>query len=136
AGHQRLRACFAGDMVATGLQAYGAAGLITDAGVRDLHGIRAPTTDFQLLPAGFVVAHGHTTFIDINVPVSICGLAIKPGDLLHGDDSGLVSIPIAIAGQLADAAPAVRAREKEYFDFLQSSDFNYEGLRQRLGGHK
>jgi 4-hydroxy-4-methyl-2-oxoglutarate aldolase len=135
-GHDRLRSCMAGDMVCTGLQAYGAAGLVTDAGIRDLGGIRARTQDFQLFAAGFVVAHGHTAFIDVNVPVSICGLPIKPGDVLHGDDSGLVSIPLQIAGQLADAAQAVRAREKEYFDFMQSSDFNFEGLRQRLGGHK
>jgi len=135
-GHNRLRSCMAGDMVCTGLQAYGAAGLVTDSGVRDLSGIRARTTDFQLFAAGFVVAHGHTSFIDVNIPVSICGLPIRPGDLLHGDDSGLVSIPLAIAAQLAEAAQAVRAREKEYFDYLESSGFNYEGLRQRLGGRK
>jgi 4-hydroxy-4-methyl-2-oxoglutarate aldolase len=135
-GHDRLRSCMAGDMVCTGLQAYGAAGIVTDSGIRDLGGIRARTQDFQLFAAGFVVAHGHTAFIDINVPISICGLPIKPGDLLHGDDSGLVSIPLQIAGQLAEAAQAVRDREREYFDFMQSSGFNFEGLRQRLGGHK
>jgi 4-hydroxy-4-methyl-2-oxoglutarate aldolase len=135
-GHDRLRSCMAGDMVCTGLQAYGAAGCVTDAAIRDLSGIRARTTDFQLFAAGFVVAHGHTTFIDVNIPVSICGLPIKPGDLLHGDDSGLVSIPLEVASRLAEAAQAVRNREKEWFDFLASSDFNFEGLKQRLGGHK
>ena len=134
-GHNRLRSCMAGDMVCTALQAYGAAGAVTDAGIRDLNGIRARTTEFQLFAAGFVVAHGHTTFIDVNVPVSIFGLPVKPGDLLHGDDSGLVSIPLGVAGQLAAAAQAVREREKEYFDFLESREFDYEGLRKRVGGH-
>ncbi len=135
-GHDRLRSCMTGDMVCTGLQMYGAAGVVTNAGVRDLSGIRARTQDLQLFAAGFVVSHGHTTFIDVNIPVSICGLPIQPGDLLHGDESGLVSIPLEIAGQLADRAQAVREKEKEFFDFLQSSDFSYEGVRQRLGGPK
>jgi 4-hydroxy-4-methyl-2-oxoglutarate aldolase len=134
-GHDRLRSCVAGDMVCTGLQAYGAAGLVTDTAIRDLTGIRDRTKDFQLFAAGFVVAHGHTAFLEINVPVSICGLPIRPGDLLHGDESGLVSVPLEIAPQLAEAAQAVREREKEYFDFMQSSGFNFEGLRKRLGGH-
>src|SRR5258706_642824 len=45
AGHNRLRAFMAGDIVYTGLQAHARAGVGTDIGVRDLHGIPARPTD-------------------------------------------------------------------------------------------
>ena len=134
-GHDRLRSCVAGDMVATALQKLGAIGLVTDTAVRDLAGIRNRTQDFQVFCAGLVVAHGHTAFLDVNIPVSICGLPVKPGDLLHGDESGLLSVPLEIADRLAERAQAVRDTEKSFFDFLQSSAYTFDELRQRMGGH-
>jgi regulator of RNase E activity RraA len=135
AGPDRLRACVAGDMIATGLQQYGGRGIVTDAAVRDRTGIRQKTQDFHVFCPGSVVSHGYPIFIDFNIPVTICGLTIRPGDLLHGDESGLLTVPLEIAGQLAERAQAVRDRENEYFSYLKSPDFNVAGLRQRMKGH-
>ena len=61
--------------------------------------------------------------------VSICGLTISPGDLLHGDESGLVSVPIDIAGNVMKQVEAVSEEEAEYFDFLESDRFNMVELK-------
>ena len=47
---------------------------------------------------------------DINVPVSIGGLVITPGDIVVGDDDGIVAFPQAIAATLLQA---VRSQEKK-----------------------
>lgn len=134
-GPDRLRACVAGDMIATGVQAYGGCGLVTDAAVRDRSGIRLKTRDFQVFAVGAVVSHGYPIFIDFGLPVTVGGLTVRPGDLLHGDESGLLTVPLEIAAQVPEGAQAVRAREQEYFDYLKSKGFTFAGLRQRMGGH-
>ena len=83
-----------------------------------------------------VVSHGYGTYIDFNVTVSVCGLTISPGDLLHGDESGLVSVPIDIAADVVKRAETVREEEAEYFDFLESDRFNMEELKRRIIPHE
>ncbi len=135
AGPDRLRACVAGDMIATAVQQYGGRGIVTDAAVRDRSWIKAKTTDFQVFCPGSVVSHGYPIFIDFNLPVTICGLRIEPGDLLHGDESGLLTVPLGVAAETPEQARAVRARESEFFEYLKSGAFNFAGLRQRMKGH-
>lgn len=134
-GPDRLRSCFVGDMFCTALQKYGVAGVVTDGAIRDRSGIQRRTQDFQVFSAGLVVSHGYSAFLDFNVAVSVCGLTIAPGDLLHGDESGLLSIPIEIADRVAAQAQAVQEAERQYFEFLDGEAFNFAGLRQRMGGH-
>jgi len=134
-GHDRLRSCFVGDMFCTALQKYGAVGVVTDGGIRDRTGIQRKTRDFQVFCAGLVVSHGYTVFLDFNVTVSICGLTIVPGDILHGDESGLLTIPGEIAESVLGQAREVQAAERDYFDFLQTEAFNFDELRRRMGGH-
>jgi RraA family protein len=50
---------------------------------------------------------------EINVPVSIGGTVIAPGDIVVGDDDGVVSFPQAIAQKLLEAVKAQIAREAE-----------------------
>jgi hypothetical protein len=58
----------------------------------------------------------------------------KPGDLLHGDENGLVSIPLDIGEAVAARAASSREAEAEYFDFL-GNNFSFEELKKRLGIH-
>ena len=75
------------------------------------------------------------SYTNVDVTVSICGLTIQPGDLLHGDENGVVSIPLDIADEVVEQARRVLAIETSYFDFLASDGFSYEGLKQRMGRH-
>jgi regulator of RNase E activity RraA len=133
-GGDRLRSCLAGDMFCSALQKLGGVGIVTDLGSRDFHGIQQRAPGFQLFCPGAVVSHGHGVFTNLDITVSIYGLTIQPGDLLHGDVNGVVSIPLAIAEDVVDQAQRVLEAERSYFDFLASDQFSYEGLRQRMGG--
>jgi regulator of RNase E activity RraA len=131
-GPSRLRSCMVGDMVCTSLQKLGVAGLVTDGGVRDITGIRNRAPGFQVFAAGLVVSHGLPTYLEANTPVTVCGLPVRPGDLLHGDESGVVSVPLEIAEEVLEQAKAVLKKESEFIEFLNSGTFTLDELKYRI----
>jgi regulator of RNase E activity RraA len=72
--------------------------------------------------------------VEVGVTVSICGLTIRPGDLLHGDESGLVQVPMEGTRCILQQAEHIRASEQEFFAFLHSDSFSYEEMKQRRKG--
>ena len=132
-GSDRLRSCIAGDMLCAALQKLGVVGLVTDMGSRDFKGIAQRAPDFQLFCSGSVVSHGYGAFLDFGLTVRIHDLTIQPGDLLHGDQNGIVQVPLTIAQEVVKQAERIRAEEAAYFDYLQGDSYTYEGLKRRLG---
>jgi len=70
----------------------------------------------------------------MGVPVEIGGVRIEPGDLIHGDASGVTTIPWEITDKLYAECLKVREREATLRDYTHSRDFSFEGLRQKLLG--
>jgi len=112
AGGNRLRSCHLGDIMAATLKSLGVVGVVTDGGVRDLAGVGRHAKGLQVFAAGAVAGAGTPYVLEVNVPVSIFGLPISPGDLLHGDADGLVSIPVSMANEVAVQAQAIKKRER------------------------
>jgi 4-hydroxy-4-methyl-2-oxoglutarate aldolase len=79
-----------------------------------------------------VVSHGTSTILEAGVTVSVCGLMVRPGDLLHGDESGLLVIPPEIAGRVGSQAKLLQAKERELVDFVRGGSFNLHELETRL----
>ena len=135
-GDDRRRSCFVGDMSCLMLDRLGGVGVVMDGNARDRAGIRERTPHFQMFCPGWVASHGYGCYLDFNVPVSICGLDIRPGDLLHGDANGLITIPHEIAPEVAQQAQVVCNVEGQFFKLLQTDPLDMEGLRRRIGpGH-
>ena len=132
-GNDRLRSCYLGDIFCSSLQRLGGAGIVTDGGARDRAGIEQRAPGFQLFSPGWVVSHGLGCYLDFGITVSICGLTIQSGDLLHGDESGLLTIPQEIAEAVSKKAREIHRVEAEFFDFLQSDAFSYDALKRRIG---
>jgi len=129
-GPQRLRSCHAGDYLSTIFQNLGAVGLVTDGGVRDISGIAERAQGFQVFAPGTVVSHGVPRFVEIGVTVNICGMTVQPGDLLHGDDNGLLVVPAEIADKIAEQAHQVWERESKVINYVKSDAFTLEGLKE------
>ncbi|TGD62706.1 dimethylmenaquinone methyltransferase [Tabrizicola sp. WMC-M-20] len=97
-------AAMIGDILSGHLRAKGAAGLICDGAVRDV-GTVGGWDDFPVFarwinPRGPTGADRGT----INLPVTIGGTSVAPGNLMIGDDDGLVSLsPIQVRTLIADA---------------------------------
>ncbi len=131
-GPTRTHSCFLGDVIATITKRLGAIGIVTDGGVRDLDGVRP--LGYHVFAAGVVVAHGTFNIEEVGVPVEISGTTVKAGDLIHGDPSGVTTIPLEIADRLYAECLKVRERETALRDFATSRHFTLETLRQRLLG--
>ena len=99
------RAASGGQILTTRLMKRGAAGLVSDGPLRDSGTIAQ--MDFPVYCAGGsaplnLIQH-HAT--DMNVPIGCGGVAVYPGDVIVGDDEGVVVIPQHLADEVAaDAA--------------------------------
>lgn len=131
-GAKRTHACFLGDVIASLSRRLGAIGIVTDGGIRDLDGVRP--LGFHVFAAGLVVAHGTFNIEDVGIPVELSGVRVQPGDLLHGDPSGVTTIPQEIADKVYAECLKVRERETGLRDYAHSREFSLEGLRAKLLG--
>jgi regulator of RNase E activity RraA len=111
-GTDRLHSCHAGEMMSTRMKGLGAVGILTDGGLRDIREVQA-LGGFQYFCAGLVVSHGNPICVSVGDEVTISGMRVSPGDLLHGDANGIVHIPDECAADVADAAYRIWERENE-----------------------
>jgi regulator of RNase E activity RraA len=114
------RAGTMGDLLATRLQVRGAAGIVTDGCFRD-----SPAIAQLALPAYARSAHAATNKtvhhpIDFQVPIGCAGVSVYPGDILVGDDEGVVVIPRPLADSIAVAAADQEHRESFLLERLRA----------------
>ena len=64
------------------------------------------------------------------MPVTLEGMTVHPGDLLHGDANGVLVVPDAVADRVAEAAQRVRDAERVVLDFVRAGGLTVEKLRQ------
>src|SRR6266581_7155952 len=114
--------CHAGEMMATTMKRVGAVGLATNGGLRDIREITA-LGGFHYYGRGLVVAHGRPCIYDVGATVTIDGMEVHAGDLLHGDENGITVIPAEIADQIAAKAKEHRDMEQQRLKEILSPDF-------------
>ena len=100
---QEKRAASGGEILTTRLKVRGAAGLVSDGPVRDSGSLKA--LDFPIYCAGgsspLNLLHHHA--VDQNVPIGCGGVAVYPGDIIVGDEEGVVVIPLQVVDEVAEA---------------------------------
>lgn len=106
-GRGDTSAATAGAILATRLKVRGVEGLVSDGGLRDVKEIRA--LDMPVFvggpsaPANLIKHHA----VDMNVPIGCGDVPVYPGDIIVGDDDGVVVIPHEIANEIAEEAIAM-----------------------------
>jgi 4-hydroxy-4-methyl-2-oxoglutarate aldolase len=119
---------FLGDMHAAILQALGCVGYVTNGAVRDLPAIHA--LRLQLFAGNVAVSHAYAHLFDFGSTVTVGGLEVQPGDLLHGDRHGILTVPNEVAARIPAVAAKLQNAEQRVINFCQSKEFSVEGLRQ------
>lgn len=114
------RAVF-GELFATEAKRRGLAGLVVDGFCRDLQGLRR--TGLPVFARGTTPASGTVlSRAPLNVAVSFGGVQVSPGDVVFGDDDGLVIAPPAQISAALEAAEAIARTERAILAALERGE--------------
>ena len=108
---QDARSASGGDILMTRLMVRGVEACVTDGGMRDcgeIEEMEFPVYQAQPAPP---ISLLHHLAVDMEVPIACAGVAIYPGDIMVGDDEGVVAIPADIAADAAAEAIEMTAYE-------------------------
>jgi regulator of RNase E activity RraA len=114
-----------GEVMCTTYRAFGAAGLVTNGAGRDLDQVEAGA--FPCFTSGAICAHGYCHIPEINIPVRVGGVTVRPGDLLHGDRNGVTTVPAEVASAAAHACADYVAAEAVVLDYLKAGKVDPKG---------
>ena len=103
----------------------GAKGVLTNGSMRDLGDV---DEGFQVLAGTIGPSHAHVHITDLAVPVTVLGLEIAPGDLIHADRHGGVVIRPEHTQQLPEAIDDVKRREIPILEAARSEGFDLPTL--------
>jgi regulator of RNase E activity RraA len=119
-----------GEVNATIHKTLGCVGVLTDGTVRDLEEVSR--LGFHFLAAGVEVSHGYARVEGFGQPVTVFGMAVNPGDLIHADRHGAVVIPAAVAREVAAACRAVDDYERPMLQLCRSPEFSPAKLAELM----
>jgi 4-hydroxy-4-methyl-2-oxoglutarate aldolase len=119
-----------GEIHANILHALGCVAAVTNGAVRDLPAARA--LKFQMFAGNVSVSHAYAHVFEFGCAVTVGGMKVLPGDLLHGDAHGVLKVPFEIADQVADASAEILRKEKQIIAICQSPDFTLDKLREAV----
>ncbi len=110
---------------------FGALGVITDGSVRDLPDI---ADGFQMMADRVGPSHAYVHVVGYGQPVTVAGMRVVSGDLIHADQHGAVVIPWDVADQVLGAAQKIAKAEAVIINAAQTPGFNIHKLREAQGG--
>ena len=97
-------------------------GLLRDLGMLD--------TGYQVVAGGVGPSHAYVHLTELDTPVNILGLEIKPGDFIHADQHGAMTVPSKYLDALPQALDLVIRREVPILKAARKKDFNIEKLKK------
>ena len=111
----------------------GSLGVVTNGSVRDLGEL---AEGFQVLAGNVGPSHAFVHPVAWDIPVSVHGMRVCPGDLVHADRHGAVVVPEALAALLPAAAKEIVKGESVLIEASKKPGFEFETLRSLLTGRR
>lgn len=122
----------AGGNMVSAMKSIGCVGLISNGPSRDVDEVRP--MKFQYMLTGISPGHGAQAVQAVNAPVSVCGMDVAPGEIVHMDENGACKFPADKLEAVLLNARKLREEEAERIGKLQKAQSAAE-LRAIFGGH-
>jgi regulator of RNase E activity RraA len=123
---------FLGKVHANILLALGCVGAVTNGAARELPGIEA--AGFQVFAGRLAMSRAYVHIVEYGGPVEIGCLTIKPGDLIHGDRHGILTVPPEIGEQLPAVARQIMEKENHVIELSKKRGVSLDELGEALRG--
>ena len=116
---------FWGEINTTVHKGFGVSGVVTNGVVRDLGDL---PTGFPVIAGSIGPSHAFVHVREFGKPVSVFGLAVEEGDLVHADRHGALVIPSLVIPSLQHAIEKLIATERLILDPASKPDFDFEAF--------
>ncbi|NKB70838.1 MAG: RraA family protein [Candidatus Latescibacteria bacterium] len=123
----------AGGNMTSAMKALGCVGAISNGPSRDIDEIRE-MGGFQYMLSGVTAGHGDQAVHAVEVPVSVGGMDVAPGEIIHMDENGAVKFPANRLEEVLINVRALQQEEAERMGALQQARSAAE-VRAIFGGH-
>ncbi|MER2537019.1 MAG: RraA family protein [Rhizobiaceae bacterium] len=111
-----------GEINATVHKGFGLAGALTNGVMRDLGDL---PDAFPIVAGSVGPSHGFVHVTAVDIPVTIFGMTVRPGQLVHADRHGAVAVPDEIVGELGAAIGRLRDTERLVLEPARRADFDF-----------
>jgi regulator of RNase E activity RraA len=108
-----------GNLMGTAAVVRGMAGMVLDGAIRDVWDIRRMGLTVYARSSTPRTAVGHYATVARNVPVECAGVTVRPGDIMVGDEDGVVVVPQERAQEVLKKAQEIDDRERGMFPFIR-----------------
>lgn len=126
-GDKRAYGAYWGEVNSNTHKGLGCLGVVTDGSIRDLPDI-AP--GFQMLADRVGPSHAHGHVVEIGIEVTVAGMTVNPGDLIHADQHGAVIVPHNAAADVPAAAELIARREAVLIEASRRPGFSIEDIAE------
>ena len=114
----------------TQLKFLGVVGVVTDGPMRDFEEIKPMR--FQYLASGLTSGHGPWSLRGVNIPVTVAGMSVQPGDIIHMDTCGAAKFPERHLPKVLEYARELRKREIKHQSRFHDPNFTYEKWKESV----
>jgi regulator of RNase E activity RraA len=133
-GDWRGPVCIWGDLTANINVALDCRAGITNGPVRDLPEMEA--VGFQTFAGGAAAGGGYVDILEQGGPVTVGGVTVHPGDVIHADQHGVLKVPAELLADLPQAIAETEASERRVIAACQAKPFSLEALAEAMYGQR
>jgi len=123
-----------GEIMTTQYKALGIIGVITNGPMRDIDAIKP--MNFQYYSTGVTPGHGDFMVKAVDVPVTVGGMTVMPGDMVHMDLHGAVKFPASKMEEVLERATKLLESESSLTRIYKDPEFTLQKWKQSVEGTK
>lgn len=117
---------FLGEVNGSLLAALNVRGVVTNGRVRDISELRE--LGYPVYARGLCVSRSYMRLVEVGGVVTVGGVTVHPGDVLHADEHGILQIPPEALPRITGQAEQIRVEEQGVVGWSRSPDFTVDGL--------